>query len=77
MSCSFVEHCFPLFLGLKYGNNDVGDLLVKKGLASKEEVDTEHSCVYLHFKTKRDGQAFLQRMNAWLQDNWHQAYPAR
>lgn len=75
LSCSFVEHCFPLFLGLKYGNNDVGELLVKKGLASKEEVDTEHGCVYLHFKTKRDGQGFIERVNAWLRNNWHQAYP--
>lgn len=75
MSCSFVEHCFPLFTGLKYGNNDVGDILKQAGIVGDAELDTEHSCVYVYFKSKVAGEQFIWRLNGWLRDNWHRAYP--
>lgn len=71
-SADLVETCFPLFNGSS--NHDVGKILQKAGVIEGQP-DTEHSCVYAHFKTEAEGQAFLERLNAWLRDNWHKAYP--
>lgn len=76
LSCSLVEHCFPLFLGLRYGNNDVADILKKAGVVGDAEVDPEHSCFYVYFKKgKKQAEQFLWRLNGFLRDNWHKAYP--
>lgn len=75
MSCSLTEHCFPLFLG--YNNNELLPVLKKhKVVVSKGmSADTEHSCFYAYFKTKEAGLAFLERLNKFLRENWHKAYP--
>ncbi len=76
MICSLTEVCFPLFLGVQNGNNGVRDLLRKQGLVtSTMSTSSERSCFYAYFKTKEDGLAFLDRLNKWLRDNWHKAYP--
>lgn len=78
IACSLVEHCFPLFLGLKHGNHDVTDILRRAGVLGEETVtDPEHSCFYAYFKSKKKGQEFLWRLNGWLRDNWHRAYPKK
>jgi len=77
MACSFVEHCFPLFSGLANGNNDVADILKKAGVIGDAEVDPEHSCLYVYFKSRKEAEQFLWRLNGWLRENWHRAYSTR
>ena len=49
----------------KYGNNTIGDILIKRGVANRLcSVDTEYSCTYVDFKSKRAADAFLKRLNA-------------
>lgn len=81
VTCSLVEHCFPLFNG--FNNNQVAEILRKEGVIPKgsdaggdEEgsFDTESSCFYAYFKGKKAGEQFLDRLNGWLRDNWHKAY---
>jgi hypothetical protein len=48
----------------KYGNNDIGKVLVERKILKDSEVDTEYSCLYASFKTKRAADAFLKRLNA-------------
>lgn len=75
ISCSLVEHCFPLFLG--YNNNEVLGILKKNKVITKaDDVDSESSCIYARFKTKKAALAYLKRLNAFLKRNWHKAYPA-
>lgn len=76
LACDLTELCFPLFNGLKYGNNDVAAILKKEGVIGDAEVDPEHSCLYVHFrKGKKQAEQFLWRLNNWLGSNWHRAYP--
>jgi hypothetical protein len=48
----------------KYGNNDIGKILVKRRVIKASQVDTEFSCLYASFKTKKEALAFLKRLNA-------------
>lgn len=86
ISCSLVEHCFPLFNG--FNNNEVAEILRKQKVIPRggdvggdeedhdETFDTEFSCFYAYFKTEKAAQQFLWRLNAWLRENWHRAYPS-
>ncbi len=47
------------------GNNDIGKILKRRGvITTGMDLDTEYSCTYVYFKTKRDAKAFLSRLNA-------------
>lgn len=85
ISCSLVEHLFPLFNG--YNNHEVAEILRKHKVIPRggevggdeeehdETFDTEFSCFYAYFKTEKAAQQFLWRLNKWLRENWHRAYP--
>jgi hypothetical protein len=67
--CHFVETCFPIFSG--YNNHDVFKILSKANIFSKKDsADSEHSCIYVTFKTEKQGKEFINRLNKWLTDNW-------
>ena len=75
MSCSLVEHCFPLFNG--YNNNEVLGILKKHKVVTKaDDIDSESSCIYARFKSKKAALAYLKRLNDFLKKNWVKAYPA-
>lgn len=63
----------------KYGNNTIGDILVKRGVIAKGNsmtLDTEYSCVYVDFRTKAAADKFLKRLNALPEvKNWEPPKP--
>ena len=46
-----------------YGNNSIGKLLNKRGIFEGCTFDTESACLYVQFRTKKIGLAFLARLN--------------
>ena len=61
----------------KYGNNTIGDILKhRRVIPTGADLDTEYSCTYVYFKTKRDGLLFLKRLNAVREvKNWEPPKP--
>lgn len=50
----------------KYGNNTIGDILVKRGVIPFGKVvtiDTEYSCTYVYFKTEAAAKKFIKKLN--------------
>ena len=65
-SCNMVSNCHTVFSGCHH-NYEVRDRLVSAGVINETcEEDTESSCMYVYFKTKEDGLAFLDRLNKYL-----------
>lgn len=44
-------------------NNEIADLLVKRGVVGKDEIDSESSCFYTYFTTMENAVDFISRLN--------------
>ena len=65
-SCPMVSNCHPVFTTC-HDNYEVRDRLISAGVINEKcEEDTESCCMYVYFKTKDDGLAFLARLNKYL-----------
>ena len=65
-STAMVSSCEPL-LNDCYDNYDVRDRLKKAGVIdSTVEDDTESCQLWCYFKSKADGEGFVDRLNAYL-----------
>jgi len=56
---------FPEF---PMGCNDVTRILIKNGVVSEEDSDSESGCAYMDFKTREEGEAFIDRLNKFLME---------
>lgn len=75
-SSELQRECFPLFLGVQDGCHGVERFMRRdKVLTDEDKTDTERGFFRAFFKTKEQGFRFVERLNAWLRENWHKAYP--
>lgn len=72
--CDMEWYCFPLFLSLN-GCGKVGDIFKRDGVIRSNMTDHGGDCLRVWFNTEKAAQAFIKRLNRWLKDNWHKAYP--
>jgi len=65
-TCAMISACSPLFDHLD-SNHDVEDLLIKEKVVRGGSTDSEYCQMFIYFGTRKSGEAFVDRLNAYLQ----------
>ncbi len=70
--CSMISYCSPHFDDCNT-NHEVADILTNAGvISSNDEEDAETCSLVVNFKSRQDGENFIDRLNNYLQDKSNQ-----